>query len=227
VFSPSDKSETFGTEDPRIAYNKKDGLYYMFYTAYNGSSILLSLATSPDPTSPSKWTRHGPVFPKIQGSKSGALLLRDTPPHYLLWGDTDIRITKSNNPLSWPDPGQILLSPRKNMFDSQLVESGPPPLLLSTGDYIFFYNSASLPNATYHPAWLILDGKDPTIIKQRADKPLLSPTLSWELGKAPYTCNVENVIFLEAAHRAGRDVFRVFYGGSDAVIGSAVVTVTP
>jgi len=45
------------------------------------------------------------------------------------------------------------------------VESGPPPLLLSSGDYLFFYNSAELgwpdEGTAYHPGWVILDGKDP------------------------------------------------------------------
>lgn len=70
--------------------------------------------------------------------------------YYLLWGDTSIRITSTTNPVSWPDPGQVLLSPRPGMFDSDLVESGPPPLKLSTGDWLFIHNSAD-GNHTYHP----------------------------------------------------------------------------
>ena len=58
----------------------------MFYTSYGPVSELLSLATTPDPTSPSQWTRYGAVFPFLEGSKNGALLIRDEPPHYLLWG---------------------------------------------------------------------------------------------------------------------------------------------
>jgi hypothetical protein len=48
-------------------------------------------------------------------------------------------------------------------------------------------------------------------------------------GDAPYTCNVANVAFLEAAHPVPgqTDTFRVYFGGSDAVIGSAIVTVSP
>jgi predicted GH43/DUF377 family glycosyl hydrolase len=98
VFGPYDETDSWGTEDPRIQYNAKDGLYYMFYTAYNGDDILLSLATSVNPTSPDNWNRLGAVFPSEQGSKSGAILLRDEGPHYLLWGDHDIRIAQSNDP---------------------------------------------------------------------------------------------------------------------------------
>ncbi|RYH05989.1 hypothetical protein EON65_43415, partial [archaeon] len=47
-FGPSLDADSWGTEDPRMKFNAQDGQYYMFYTAYNGSSIFLSLATSPD-----------------------------------------------------------------------------------------------------------------------------------------------------------------------------------
>ena len=49
------------------------------YTSYgtgDGKSrtVLLSLATTKDPTKATGWTRHGAVFPSYQGSKSAALL---------------------------------------------------------------------------------------------------------------------------------------------------------
>eukprot|EP01012_Entosiphon_sulcatum_P036209 TRINITY_DN460_c0_g1_i1.p1 TRINITY_DN460_c0_g1~~TRINITY_DN460_c0_g1_i1.p1 ORF type:complete len:339 (-),score=54.16 TRINITY_DN460_c0_g1_i1:21-1037(-) len=224
VFGPHDDTDSWGTEDPRLAMDPKTGVYYLFYTAYNGKSILLNLASTQDPTRKDGWTRHGPVFPSIQGSKSGALLIRDQPPHYLFWGDSSIRVTKSNNLTSWPDPGEVILAPRQDSFDSQLVESGPPPLRLSNGNYIFFHNSADKTTA-YHASWAILDGNDPTKVLARATEPLLSPDLAWERGVSPWTCNVANVVFLEAAAEVGKDTFRVYFGGSDAVIGTAVITV--
>lgn len=169
VFGPSDDTDSWGTEDPRMQYNPKDSTYYMFYTAYNGSAIFLSLATVKDPSSKDgQWVKHGPVFPNHQNSKSAALLLRDDGKNFLLWGDSVIRIANSTDLLSWKDEGHILISPRPDHFDSKLVESGPPPMKLSTGDYLFLYNSASLGwpddrnNSAYHVGWLILNGSDPT-----------------------------------------------------------------
>lgn len=46
------------------------------------------------------------------------------------------------------------------------------------------------------------------------------------VGHAPYTCVAPNVVFLEAAYPMGNDRFRVFFGGADSVIGSAVIHVT-
>lgn len=45
---------------------------------------------------------------------------------------------------------------------------------------------------------------------------------------SPYACNVPNVVFLEAAHAmpTKKDAFRVYFGGADATIGSAVIQVT-
>ena len=52
VFAPQDAADERGTEDPRLAYDDRTGMYYMFYTAWSVSGdIRLSLATTPDPTS--------------------------------------------------------------------------------------------------------------------------------------------------------------------------------
>ena len=42
----------------------------------------------------------------------------------------------------------------------------------------------------------------------------------------PQVCNVPQVSFLEAAHPAGdkKDAYRLYYGGSDAVVGTGVVS---
>lgn len=96
-FVPSTEGDSWGTEDPRMVYNQANQHYYMMYTAYNGSSILLSLAKTTNPFNKDSWVKLGPVFPQYQNSKSGAILVRDQPPHYLFWGDSDIRVTTSNN----------------------------------------------------------------------------------------------------------------------------------
>jgi len=64
------------------------------------------------------------------------------------------------------------------------VESGPPPLLLSNGNYIFFYNSAEKGwpedlKTSYHVGWVILDGQDPTKILARSEQPLMGSQYSW------------------------------------------------
>ena len=116
VFGPHDHSDLLGTEDPRVAYDAASGIYYMFYTCYGDGgrgSVLpthggnragqtrtytLCLATTSDPTS-NRWTRHGAAFPGEH--KSGAMLIRDSPPHYLISGAGRIMISKTSNLLNW------------------------------------------------------------------------------------------------------------------------------
>ena len=234
VFGPHDATDDFGTEDPRLAYESTSGIYYMFYTCYNSGSthqarVTMCLATTADPTSAGGWTRHGPVgLPP--DSKSGALLIRPAttaepePEHMLFWGAGTIHISRSRNLSHWPEGDPFVTN---TSWGNPHVESGPPPLLLSTGDFIFFINSWG-GKAGYQPGWVILSGEDSSKIIARAPEPLWSPQrYSWMTGSAPSFCNVANVAFLEAAHpTAERDTFRVYFGGADAVIGSVVVRVT-
>ena len=232
VFGPHDATDNFGTEDPRVAYDERSGTYFMFYTCYNDGHaapsprVTLCLATSADPTSSARWVRHGPVG-FGENSKSGALLLRRSGPHFLLWGAGTIRITRSDDPTRWADRGTVLL---EKAFGNPHVEAGPPPLLLSNGDYVFFFNSWTAVTggaAGYQPGWVVLNGSDPTQIVARAAAPMLSPVAQpWLLGEKPWTCNVPKVAFVEAAHpvAGAADSFRLYLGGADAVVGSAVVT---
>ena len=160
--------------------------------------------------------------------KSAALLLRDAPPHYLYQGDSHIALWTTTDLYNYTKVTPDFIVPRADGFDSALVEAGPPPLRLSTGDYVFFHNSANVSMNCYHPEYVILSGADPSVIVQRAAAPLLSPTRDWELGSAPAECNVACVVFLEAAAPVDGlvDTFDVWFGGSDAVIGTARVKVT-
>lgn len=109
----------------------------MFYTAvHNDSSgrpsdlghvrAMLALATA-NVSNLYAWKLHGPIFPSIDWSKSGALLPSQNlkqRPHYLFWGDSDISIAESQNLLNYTSKG-FLIKKRAEYFDSELIESGP------------------------------------------------------------------------------------------------------
>ena len=63
-----------GCEDPRVV-EAPDGCYVCAYTAFDGKSACLFIATSPDLR---RWTKHGPAFAATpyarRASKSGAIL---------------------------------------------------------------------------------------------------------------------------------------------------------
>lgn len=194
--------------------------------------IFMCGATATDPTKEGGWTRHGHVgLPAY--SKSGALLLREatsgisSPEHLLFWGAGSIYLSRSRDVMNWPI-GDVFIT--QTAWGNPNVESGPPPMRLSTGDYIFFINSwnGDFPKPPgYQPAWVILSGKDPSRIVQEAWEPLFSPQKqNWMTGEGSAYCNVANVAFIEAAHPTGEtDTFRVYFGGADAVIGTAVIKV--
>jgi predicted GH43/DUF377 family glycosyl hydrolase len=236
-------------------------MFYTCYNSghvSNVSKAVLCLATTKDPTDASGWLKRGVVFKG--SSKSGALLIQEPPPaaagtagaaraagaagvaaaaggslHHLYWGAGQIHITTSSDPTVWPSEGKPFIT--ETAFEGWAVqndgvESGPSPMRLSDGNYLFLHNSWSMndtiyDSAGYQPAWVIINGSDPTQIIARAPAPLWSPQKQpWMTGKAPWTCNVHNVAFLEAAHPTDKpDEFRVYFGGSDTVVGSAVITI--
>ena len=83
VFEPNVPQENYGTEDPRVVYDKSSGIYYMLYSAvqqFENKTITckLSLATTKTPKIKSTWKRHGPLFPNVKWSKSGSMLIRES-----------------------------------------------------------------------------------------------------------------------------------------------------
>jgi len=194
VFGPHDETDDLGTEDPRVVFDASDGVYWMFYTCYNSGHaqpaqprVSLCLARASDPTRPGGWTRLGPVGFGA-GSKSAALLLgRGGRPHHLLWGAGTIRVAKSNAVAHWPSEGSVLLN--QTRWGNPHVEAGPPPMALSTGDFLFVFNSwawrseAVGASPVYEPAWAILDKDDPTHVLAEATQPLTQPSAApWMEG---------------------------------------------
>jgi predicted GH43/DUF377 family glycosyl hydrolase len=236
-----------GTEDPRLTYDAENEQYVLLYNAWGHSPYSLRVATTKDPTSQTGWTRHGPIFPadaKLDGwpGKSGSIVTMPSGPHYVIWGCASaLRITPSvgRSMLRWDyNKSKVLLSVRKAPFwDTGFVESAMPPLMLKDGNLLFFYDSVGPWNGTstlsFQPGWAVLSGKDPSVVLARASVPPLPNTLPWEAGARPtWPCNRLHVSNLGGGHpvdgpnqMGGDDLFRVYFGGADAVVGSALVSV--
>jgi beta-1,2-mannosidase len=104
-----------GCEDPRVV-ESEDGTYVMTYTAFDGTTARLAVATSRDLV---HWTKHGLAFGKAAGgrfrdlwSKSGAVVAtlqasgrivaaRIDGKYWMYWGDTDIFAASSDNLVDW------------------------------------------------------------------------------------------------------------------------------
>ncbi len=68
VLCPEYDYEKMGVEDPRIVF--LDGVYYLFYTAYDGKNALFAYATSTDLAS---FTKQGVISPRITYAEAARL----------------------------------------------------------------------------------------------------------------------------------------------------------
>ena len=211
VFGPAEDFELpGGTEDPRIV--KIDDTFYLTYTAYDGKTARLSLASSKDLYN---WERHGILFPNLEWSKSGAIVPRKINGRYWMYfGDTNIWAAWSEDLVHWTRIKEPVMKPRKGMFDSRLIEPGPTPLI--TGDGILLlYNSAD-DDLVYRTGQALFDINEPTRLLKRSDDYFLSPDTELEVGG-----QIPNVVFIEGLTRLD-DTWFLYYGMGDSGIGVAV-----
>lgn len=104
-----------GCEDPRVVQNSA-GVYFMTYTAYDGKTARLMVASSPNLR---HWTKHGPAFKNAQGgkyvanwSKSGSIASRYHDDgrivaeklegkYWMYYGDVNIWAATSDDLINW------------------------------------------------------------------------------------------------------------------------------
>lgn len=210
-----------GLEDPRIM--KLGNKYYLTYTGYNKKDAQLCLASSSDLKA---WTRHGVILPAYKGAwnkgwtKSGALVDRRINGKYWMYylGTADnadqMGIATSSDLMAWQDAtDKPVLPKRPGMFDSRVVEPGPPPIFTDDG-ILLFYNGAD-DKLVYRLGWVLFDKTDPVRVIARSDKPIFEPQQEWELKG-----QVNNVVFFEGMIREGNRLL-LYYGGADTATGVA------
>ena len=229
VLVPTEDYEKMGVEDPRLV--KIDGVYYLTYSAWDGKTARLCLATSSDLKN---WKKYGPLFPDYKPTngwtKSGAILperLTSGPyagKYIMYFGDTHIWMATSLDLITWEAIEEPVFSPRPGKFDNILVEPGPPAMRTKDG-IVLIYNGAgrfeeSGNDLIYATGQILLDGTDPSKVIDRSEQPFLAVTRTWE--REGY---VNNVVFAEGlVQHAGR--WLLYYGGGDRVIGLAVAPVS-
>jgi len=120
----------------------------------------------------------------------------------------------SDDLLHWTEAlDHPVLSSRPGMFDSQVVEPGPPPLLTPEGIFLV-YNGAD-DRQVYSTGWVLFDRNDPTRVLARVSAPIFLPERKWErVGQVP------NVVFVEGMVRE-KNHWLFYYGGADKYVGIA------
>jgi predicted GH43/DUF377 family glycosyl hydrolase len=229
VLSPeTDYEKDGGVEDPRL--QKFGDTWYLTYTGYNKKDAQLCLATSLDLI---HWQRKGVILPAYKGNwnvgwtKSGAIVPEKINGHYwMYWLGTaadktdQMGLSYSDDLLHWTVATKTPVLPRRpGMFDSRVVEPGPPPILTKQG-IVLIYNGAD-DHLVYRTAVAVFDRRDPRKLLSRSDTPIFAPEKEWEkVGQVP------NVVFIEGlVHKDNRYFF--YYGAADKYIGVAEAQSVP
>lgn len=231
-----------GCEDPRVVVST-EGAYFMTYTAWDGHTARLAIASSPDLI---HWNKLGLVLGSYKNgkyknlwSKSGSIITEKVEDklvaskingrYWMYWGDSNIYLATSDDLINW-EPVEdrqgnlkVIFGPRKNHFDSELVEPGPPALITSDGIWMIYNskNSAErgtpdLPPGTYSAGQILFDLHHPDSVVARSDKPFFKPENEYEI-----TGQVNNVCFVEAFVPFSHQWF-LYYGTADSKIAVAV-----
>jgi predicted GH43/DUF377 family glycosyl hydrolase len=230
-----------GVEDPRIVAHPAGG-FVMTYTAYEGKTARLALASSPDLIN---WTKHGLVLKGEQyqtlWSKSGAIVSRRNGEqivaekingkYWMYFGDKFLYMAYSDDLINWEplvdeESGALksVLHPRPGYFDSRLVEPGPYALKTNAGIVLIYnasnaanVNDPNLPKFTYAAGQALFDANAPYKLLDRTDDYFIYPDKPYEkIGEVNEVCFVEGLVPFNGN-------WYLYYGTADTRIAVATV----
>ena len=188
------------------------------------------------------WSKSGSIVSKYADGKIIATKINGK--YWMYWGDVNIWAAVSEDLINWTPvlynegekPGielrhyagetpelKIVFGPRKNKFDSDLVESGPPAMLTGKG-IVLIYNSRnaaaigdnSLAEGTYSAGQVLIDKNDPTKVIERLDNYFMKPEKPYEInGQVDHVCFLEGLVNF-------KDSWFLYYGTADSKIAVAV-----
>ena len=108
----------------------------------------------------------------------------------------------------------VLLAPDPGAF---CVGAGAPPVLTEAGLLFLFHERRG--DGSYASFAALLDPATGEVLNRLPD-PILEPELDWERHG-----DVDNVIFVQGAHRDGDNLY-IVYGAADRYVGAAVVSIS-
>ncbi|MGC4102177.1 glycoside hydrolase family 130 protein [Ferruginibacter sp.] len=233
-----------GCEDPRIV-ETPNGDYVVLYTSWNRDVARLSVATSPDLL---HWKKQGPAFLHAYNgkfvntwSKSGSVVttLKDEKfvaatingKYWMYWGEGPVYLATSTDLINWTpvtnDQQELLpiLTARKKMFDSHVVEPGPPAVLTKKG-IVLLYNGKNattddadpaLPKGIYCGGQALFDAAHPEKLLERCNTYFIKPDLPHEIS-GQYTAGttfIEGLVYF-------KQQYFLYYGTADSMVGVAI-----
>lgn len=234
-----DSNSLGGVEDSRISKIKDE--YFITFTSYKGyenktNTTRIGFVKTKDFKSPIK---RKIILDKHRNNKN-ALIFENGGTRWIIdrkfRGDGNdkfppgARIAKIKNLKKEEiEEFNYFLMPRSRQWDNARVGINTPPIKMKHkifGDVLFMlYHGASKQENTYGMGYILLDYKNPNIILDRSEEPLLSPELDWEIGRGKYPAEVENVVFGCGAIPIEKNKIRLYYSGGDRYLGFADLTI--
>ena len=229
-----------GTEDPRIV-ETETGEYIMTYTAYDGKTARMAIASSKDLQT---WTKHGLILNNDKyrdtWSKSGAIVCKQIGnkmvatkidgKYWMYFGDTHLFIETSEDLIHWEaleneesEKMIQVLNPRPGYFDSRLVEPGPFAILKDEGILLIYNasnaannNDTKLPKFTYAAGQALFEKETPYKLIDRTREYFIHPDKEYEkIGEVNEVCFVEGLVYF-------KDQWFLYYGTADSKIAVAI-----
>lgn len=222
-----DKARMLVASSPDLYHWKKHG--HVFANAEGGKYV-------------GRWSKSGSIVCTYESGTPVAVKINNK--YWMYGGDVNIWAATSEDLINWKPvlykEGEktsysmrrnaaenadlkTVFGPREKMFDSDLVEPGPPAMLTDSGIWLI-YNSrneraigdTTLADGTYAAGYIVLDKNDPTKVIQRSENYFISPDKPYEING-----QVNNVCFLEGLVKYKNKWF-LYYGTADSKIAVAV-----
>lgn len=221
------QARLFVATSPDLFHWTKHGA--VFAKAYGGKYI-------------NAWSKSGSVVSTYLDGKIVAAKINGK--YFMYWGDKNIWGATSDDLINWTpielregetqeteitsygvdvSKLKVIISPRKNKYDNDLVESGPPAMLTDNG-ILLIYNGrnilaggdSSLAEGTYTASQILFDKNDATKILSRSENYFIKPEKPYE-----FAGQVNQVCFMEGMAQY-KNRWWLYYGTADSKIAVAV-----
>jgi predicted GH43/DUF377 family glycosyl hydrolase len=211
ILSPSNSFEKRGCEDPRLT--NIDDTCIMTYTAYSDIPQIAITTIKVDDFLERRWNWSERIYPfQTTTNKNAVIFPQKMGGKYVMFHriDPNIYIAYSRDLRLWGN-SKIILTPRKDMWDSLKIGAAGPPMKIDEG-WLQIYHGVDH-KKTYRLGAVILDRQNPEKVLYRSEDPFLEPQEEYEcLGLVP------NVVF-SCGSVIKNDKILVSYGCADTVIG--------
>ena len=230
-----------GVEDPRIVQSET-GSYIMTYTAYDGKTARMSIASSKDLIHWEKhglilkddkykdyWSKSGSIVTQRMGNQQVAVKIKGT--YWMYFGDTNLFMATSEDLIHWTPLEDAekgtpvsVLNPRSGYFDSRLVEPGHYALYDENKGILLIYNASNaanfndpeLPKFTYAAGQALFNAEAPYKLEKRTRSYFIYPDKEYEkVGEVNEVCFVEGLVYFN-------NQWFLYYGTADSKIAVAV-----